>query len=578
MSSKRKFNDDASDKKPFKRRKLHPCPFLSSSSSYKGNYYGFNPFKSTTHISFSPFLSPTPPQQTSSDGLNPQQTLSYKFNFSTFPLTFPSPTSFPPQQTSSDGLNLQQTSSYKFNFSTFPSPTSFPPQQTSSDGLNLQQTSSDGFNPQQTTTGTFSPQHTTTMEDFDLDISFPMEDFDLDISLLEIDNFAQKIINQEYETISNNLKKMKQALNKKQFISVRDKKEKSIKSFLLNESNQFMLISGVPGVGKTMTVRNIAKNLKNRFLFCELNMSNITITANYKSFLKFFYNALLFKFGFIPQVYTVSDYFSYFDKPMILLMDEIDRFLDFKNCDKILYNLLDMCEKYNIKMIGISNVLNFRELLSQRIYSRFGNSLLYFENYTRQQLVDILKAYLVDSNCFTEDALICCCMSVACVSGDFREILNLCKNVIQEIIVQINDKIFYHSGDLQKFITKEIVLKKYREIKKNTIAMEYVESFPRYWKILLTILVSHSRKNPIQNDGVESHCLHGIFNRRIRFFLGAEKKSYSGFFLDMVNELCELDFLSINKKNHVELKVYFEEIRETLLEDDICAKIASLHT
>ena len=115
---------------------------------------------------------------------------------------------------------------------------------------------------------------------------------------------------------------------------------------------------------------------------------------------------------------------------MILVLDEIDQ-LTKKTGSEILYNLTRLNEelkKSSISFIGISNDLNFSDVLDPRVRSSLSEEELVFPPYDAAQISDILKNRAADGfsdNCVDEGVVQKCAAHAAREHGDVRRALTL---------------------------------------------------------------------------------------------------------------------------------------------------------
>ena len=154
-----------------------------------------------------------------------------------------------------------------------------------------------------------------------------------------------------------------------------------------NSGCRSMLLSGVPGSGKTAIIRNIIQDLREQrgheFLDAEINCASLTTP-------KQVYSTAVHKMLETSQNFSLSDITNTFkkrkrltpddafeiittisdttQKTNVLILDEID----WITSQEVLYNIFDMTIKLRsgIVVIGISNTLNFQDKLQAKIASR----------------------------------------------------------------------------------------------------------------------------------------------------------------------------------------------------------------
>lgn len=179
---------------------------------------------------------------------------------------------------------------------------------------------------------------------------------------------------------------------------------------LSDNSGGCMYISGVPGTGKTATVREIMKVLKkksrNDFKFLSINALSLTEPRQcYVEIVKQLSNKTLrwdsaldhLRNFFLKQKHLLH----------VLLIDELDKLCTRKQ--DVVYNLLDLpsASKTPLVVITIANTMDLPErLLSNKVNSRLGLTRLTFHPYKHKELVDIVKTRLKKhSGVFRSEAL-----------------------------------------------------------------------------------------------------------------------------------------------------------------------------
>lgn len=203
-----------------------------------------------------------------------------------------------------------------------------------------------------------------------------------------------------------------------------------------------ILIFGKTGTGKTAVMNFVGKELKKAdeeqqncsfiYVNCEVvdttygilyNISNQIITDPSKR--------IPFTGWSLDKILAeLTDYIDKQDRVFIIVLDEIDRSFQ-KNGDDIFYYLTtinEVLQNSKVSIIGITNNVNFTELLGQRVKSRLGEEKIIFPPYNVEQLQDILEARAKDAfdeGVLDDDVIPYCAALSAQEMGDARRALDL---------------------------------------------------------------------------------------------------------------------------------------------------------
>ena len=203
-----------------------------------------------------------------------------------------------------------------------------------------------------------------------------------------------------------------------------------------------ILIFGKTGTGKTAVMNFVGKELKKAdeeqqncsfiYVNCEVvdttygilyNISNQIITDPSKR--------IPFTGWSLDKILAeLTDYIDKQDKVFIIVLDEIDRSFQM-NGDDIFYYLTtinEVLQNSKVSIIGITNNVNFTELLGQRVKSRLGEEKIIFPPYNVEQLQDILEARArdaFDEGVLDDDVIPYCAALSAQEMGDARRALDL---------------------------------------------------------------------------------------------------------------------------------------------------------
>lgn len=122
-------------------------------------------------------------------------------------------------------------------------------------------------------------------------------------------------------------------------------------------------------------------------------------------------------------------------KTTLLVLDEIDQLATTGKNQNVLYHIFEWPSIPNSKLIliGIANSLDLTDRLLVRLQSKceLKPRIIVFPAYTKNQIVDIFKTRLEESNLFPPAAIQLLAAKVASVSGDIRRALNLGKRVVE---------------------------------------------------------------------------------------------------------------------------------------------------
>ncbi|XP_045114139.1 origin recognition complex subunit 1-like isoform X2 [Portunus trituberculatus] len=202
-----------------------------------------------------------------------------------------------------------------------------------------------------------------------------------------------------------------------------------------------MYISGVPGTGKTATVREVVRLLLQcsqdgdlpSFSFLEINA--LKLTEPHQLWVQ------VWK-GLTGSKVTAEHASSLLEKrfstpaprrdPTLLLVDELDMLWTRKQ--DVMYNLFDWPSRPGSKLVvvAIANTMDLPErIMKNRVSSRLGLTRMTFQPYTHTQLQEIVTSRLLGIPAFDPGAIQLVSRKVAALSGDARRALDICRRATE---------------------------------------------------------------------------------------------------------------------------------------------------
>ena len=202
-------------------------------------------------------------------------------------------------------------------------------------------------------------------------------------------------------------------------------------------------VSGVPGTGKTATVREVVQQLHasveqeelDDFIFVEINGMKVTEPQQAYSLL---WEALR------DQRVSPSHASDLLERefaspnprrvPCVVLMDELDQLVT--KDQSVMYNFFNWPNLPHSRLIvvAVANTMDLPErTLSNKISSRLGLTRVTFAGYTHAQLQEIVTSRLesVPAKIMDPDAIQFAARKVAAVSGDARRTLDICRRAVE---------------------------------------------------------------------------------------------------------------------------------------------------
>nr|XP_039248234.1 origin recognition complex subunit 1-like [Styela clava] len=209
-----------------------------------------------------------------------------------------------------------------------------------------------------------------------------------------------------------------------------------------------MYVSGVPGTGKTATVREVMIELQQAadegsipdFTYIDIN--GMRLTEPRQAYVQLLWQLTGKKATADHAANLLTKLFSQRQRTStVVLADELD--LLWTKKQDVLYHLFDWPTHRHAQLIvvAIANTMDLPErILMNRVASRLGLTRLTFRPYTFKQLQEIVISRLDGLDTFEADAIQLASRKVAAVSGDARRCLDICRRAT-EIVERESGKI-----------------------------------------------------------------------------------------------------------------------------------------
>ncbi|KFV03220.1 Origin recognition complex subunit 1 [Tauraco erythrolophus] len=214
-----------------------------------------------------------------------------------------------------------------------------------------------------------------------------------------------------------------------------------VESKLIDGTGGCMYISGVPGTGKTATVREVIRCLQQAaenddlpsFQFVDIN--GMKLTDPHQAYVQILELLTGQKVTATHAAVLLAKLFSTPGpkrKTTVLIVDELD--LLWTRKQNVMYNLFDWpTQKYSkLIILAIANTMDLPErIMMNRVASRLGLTRMSFQPYTYKQLQQIISSRLNNLKAFEEDAIQLVSRKVAALSGDARRCLDICRRATE---------------------------------------------------------------------------------------------------------------------------------------------------
>lgn len=291
-----------------------------------------------------------------------------------------------------------------------------------------------------------------------------------------------------------------------------------------------IFIYGMTGTGKTLITKYVGEELEKMSNQTDVKIKVIYINCKMKKTADTEYRLVAELSRYLGQEVPITGlpteqiyriFFNLLDSKnwvVIIVLDEIDYLLK-KMGDDFLYNFTRInqdLKKAKVSIVGITNDLQFIDILDPRVKSSLGEEEILFPPYNAPELIDILKQRAETGffqNVLSEEVIPKCAALAAQEHGDARRALDLLR-VSGEIAERQNE---------QKIIEKHVdsALEKidYDRV------IESVKSLPKQTKLILWAIINLDEKKQeniqtgdvynIYEDACKQCALHPLTQRRI---------------------------------------------------------------
>jgi cell division control protein 6 len=197
----------------------------------------------------------------------------------------------------------------------------------------------------------------------------------------------------------------------------------------------------------------------------------------------------------IEKIYSeIRKHLDEQNKVFIVVLDEVDHLVKKKN-DDVLYHLSKMNEDFKrskLTLVGISNDLQFMDLLDSRIKSRLGEEKIIFHHYNAPQLEDILQGrakLAFEEGALENDVIPFCAALSAQEMGDARRAIALLR-VSAEAAERNGDAVVteahvrYAKNKIESDVVTEVV--KALTLQSQTVLMSIIHNTKNDNKVMTT--------------------------------------------------------------------------------------------
>jgi len=351
---------------------------------------------------------------------------------------------------------------------------------------------------------------------------------------------------------------------------------------LRHSTPQNIFIYGKTGTGKTAAVKHVSTKLSQKCT--EMGIPDLTwvyincnqVTSGYRV-LATICNQLdpenLLPPTGTPRDVLIGRLISLLESKeslCFIILDEIDSLKDKESKDSVLYILSRINENLfssKVNLIGISNILNFKEDLDPRVLSSLCEEELVFPAYNAIELYDILNSraeMAFHENTYEEGALRLCAAIAAKENGDARRALSLLRKCAE--IVERAGK--------SHLSTDDVILAQV-EIDKDSTE-EFIKQLPVQQKvILLSVYLNQKHRNGEESNSGEIYNTYKEISKKVYSLNALTSKRVA----DLVKELdlsgvVSTRLVSFGRKGGrtrmVGLSIKDSQLKNGLEDDDRC--------
>ena len=366
------------------------------------------------------------------------------------------------------------------------------------------------------------------------------------------------------------------------------------KGLQTNGNYSSLYIAGMPGTGKTASVKTIVNILESELKEAENKRNGKTLGQNgINPFNKLFLSGIeypnisnvfkvIYRFIFAQEkgrldvkncIQKLNDFFSNRKKynnnktlndpsnrHILLIIDEIDILTNFSQ--NLLYNIFNWTtyDYSKLIVISISNTLDFPNRLFPKIKSRMGNNVIMFKPYNKDELRIIIQDRGIDLNLFSEDAIRLSCVKVAAINGDLRRIFKILKRA-----KEINTANNYMKKN-KELVSKYDILNAWDELFNSKVS-SVIKSLHIFEKIIIaTILSKIKERNNTKINLGDLYDKKDVFLKKYNESLGNEFEITWEEYKKIIYNLMRIKLLNygdIPKSNFIEnnivIRFYVDE-------------------